>query len=520
LRADDSGWSYVHGLSPDGTVAVGHSSTDDGTNRSFRWTEATGVVDLRSARSDGGGYTYSYGMTPDGNVLVGYGRTDGANEQALLWRFASTAASDFELLTLGSLQADGTGYSYANLVSRDGRVVAGHARTDDDHYRAFAWTEAEGMMDLGSLRSDGLGQSYPYHMTPDGSVIVGYAESDDGRNRAFLWRGTMLDMVNTQIQLQATAAAVGRRRRRRRLRRRCGWAPSWTWRGAGSPPRRRASRRRIEAAPARAPVALSIGGGLTRNGDVGTRGSVDVIAATALPGGYTLGGFVELGREASSSGLVELDGTQVAGGISLRYRADPGFTGLTWRVAALAESGRADITREALLPGTLAGSGNARITTAAASVEVGQGFATASGVVIPYARLSHGRTTRSAYAEAGATGFPLSFEEHEDDATTLTLGVDSRMAVGAQGTLRLGAGVSHDLSRSTDPIRGTSAIPGFTSFEVAGPALENRTRLHLEASYSHSLANGAAVTGSAGIAQQPWSSTPSIGVRIGYDMRF
>ena len=517
LRSDGAGWAHVYGLTADGTVAVGHSDTDSGHYRAFRWTETTGMVDLGSL--DGGDYSYAQAMSADGTVIAGYAH-DATAYRAVLWRFAATSSSDFDLVSLGTLTTDGSGESEARMMTADARVVVGRSRTDDGNSRAFRWTEAEGMRDLGSLRSDGLGYSYAYHMTPDGSVIVGYADTDEDRSRAFAWRGSMVDLENTAVQLQQTAAAIGAAAAQASFAAQTRLGTELDVHRDEVTTSSQGTAAAVDAAPARAPVALSIGAGLVRNGDVGTRGSVDLIAATALPGGYTLGGFVELGRATSTRGPVELDGPQVAGGISLRYRANADFSGLTWRVAAMAESGRADITRMALLPGTMAGTGNARITTAAASVEIGQGFATASGVVIPYARLSHARTTRAAYDEVAATGFPLSFDRHEDKATTLTLGVDSRMAVGPQGTLRLGAGVSHDLDRSTGTVHGTSAIPGFTSFDVAGPALENRTRLHLEASYSHRLAAGGAITGSAGIAQSPWSDKPSVGARVSYDIRF
>lgn len=99
----------------------------------------------------------------------------------------------------------------------------------------------------------------------------------------------------------------------------------------------------------------------------------------------------------------------------------------------------------------------------------------------PFARLTGSRVERDGFAETNAIGFPLTYDEHEDEA---------RLDVSAQGTLELGAGISHDLDRDTDPVTGTSAIPGFTNFSVDGPDLENRTRGHVSAGISHALGAG------------------------------
>lgn len=129
-----------------------------------------------------------------------------------------------------------------------------------------------------------------------------------------------------------------------------------------------------------------------------------------------------------------------------------------------------DVTRRDILPNTERGEGATSLTTTGLSAEIGYGYDVPRGTVTPCARLTGSRVERDGFAETNAIAFPLSYDAHEDEALTLTFGADARLDVSARGTVELGVGISHDLDRDTDPVTGTSAIPGFANFSVDGPA--------------------------------------------------
>lgn len=132
---DPSQWSEAYSVTPDGRVIIGRSRTPDGDNRVYRWTAEEGMVDLGTLRSDGSGYSYTSwwgwwghaerrGMTADGSVVVGEASTDDGTNRGFRWTEATG------MVDLGSLRSDGLGYSYAHAVSEDGRLVAGTATAE------------------------------------------------------------------------------------------------------------------------------------------------------------------------------------------------------------------------------------------------------------------------------------------------------------------------------------------------------------------------------------------------------
>ena len=506
------GATYGRAISADGSTVVGEDSINLG--RGFRWTQAGGMQLLGTLYTTGIGTSRAIDVNADGTVVVGHARLDGGLNVNHAFRWVGDDTGGV-MHDLGTVRAGNAGESYARLVTPDGAVVAGYSDTDHTVTQAFRWSATDGMEGLGSLRTDNTGSSYPTDMSADGSVIVGTSDDDNGNSRAFAWSGAMVDLANTQATARMAAAGVGaasaeyNANAMRRLDRELDLQPEDGGDGVLSTQGR-----------ARAPVVLSFGAGLTRNSDVGTFGRADVTGAVGLGGGYVLGGFLEVANESKTYGAVSLSGTHLAGGLSVRYRDNADFTGLTWRLASQFGTGDNTITRAALLPGTLAGSGKAGLDSGAVSAELGWGYAIEGGVVIPFARIAAARTTRDAYTETAAAAFPLSYDRHRETASTVTLGLDSRIAVGAAGTLRLSGGMIHDLDRDRDPITGTSAIPGMATFSVAAPTVVNETRAFGFVSYRHEIDPQRAITTSFGMAQQAWTGKPSSTLRVGYEVRF
>jgi len=506
------GATYARAISADGSTVVGEDSINLG--RAFRWTQAGGMQLLGTFFSTGIGSSRARDVNADGTVVVGHARLDSGANHAFRW-VGDDAGGVMQ--DLGTLRTGNAGESQAQLVTPDGAVVAGSSDTNHSAPQAFRWTATDGMEGLGSLRTDNTGYSYVMDMTDDGSVIVGTAAADDGTNRAFAWRGAMVDLANTQATVRqaaggmAAASAEYNANAMRQLDRELDLPGGSDGDGTLS------TRGKARTRP---PMALSFGAGLSRNSDVGSYGRADVTGAIGLGDGYVLGGFIEVANQHKTYGPVTLSGSHVSGGVSVRYRDSADFTGLTWRIAGQFGTGDSTIDRGAILPGTFAGSGEAAHDSGALSAELGWGQPVARGAVIPFARLAAARTTRDAYTETTATAFPLSYDSHRETVSTATLGVDSRIKVSEAGTLRLSAGVTRDINRDQNPITGTSAIPGMATFSAEAPAVVNETRAFGFVSYRHELDAAQAVTASFGTAQQAWTDTPSVNLRLGYEVRF
>lgn len=165
--------SVATAVSADGSVIAGISNAGSynqppyGFEHAFRWTAATGMVDLGDVQ---GGTTQSFaeGISGDGGVIVGQSVVPGY--QAMRWS-ASTG-----MVSLGTLP--GGNYSIARAASYDGSVVVGGSNTTELG-GAFRWTAATGMVNLGVL--PGANGSSALAVSADGNVIVG------GSGQSYRW---------------------------------------------------------------------------------------------------------------------------------------------------------------------------------------------------------------------------------------------------------------------------------------------------------------------------------------------
>jgi len=170
--------SFAWDVSRDGAVVTGFSDVGTGfVQHAFRWTAASGMVGLGSFMGATGS-SRGFGISADGNVIVG--DTDvpnnfgGATRQAFRW----TSASGFQ--RLGALEGEFN--SIANAISDDGNVIVGMAglslrigNTLTNGLHAFRWTQAGGMQDLGVL--PGHQYSAATMVSADGSIVVGVSSS-------------------------------------------------------------------------------------------------------------------------------------------------------------------------------------------------------------------------------------------------------------------------------------------------------------------------------------------------------
>jgi len=168
--------SQVWGVSANGAVIVGESSSS-GMQEAFRWENGvmTGLGFL-----EGGSDSRAYGVSADGLATVGV-----SNLEAFL-------SMDGVMIGLGVL--DGSFDSTAYAASDDGAIVVG-ASGEFFTPSAFVWDSVNGMRNLQQVLSTtyGLaGQLAGWHLqgardiSPDGRAIVGYGTNPAGMQEAWL----------------------------------------------------------------------------------------------------------------------------------------------------------------------------------------------------------------------------------------------------------------------------------------------------------------------------------------------
>ncbi len=180
---DLSGGEYessARGISADGTVVVGISSSDfdgkavDGGSEAFRWTAETGMVGLGDFP---GGFFRSraWAVSADGSVVVGRSGSsvwdslnDGWGSEAFRW------TAETGMVGLGDFSG-GFFNSSAGAVSADGGVVVGGGAKNGPSVEAFRWTSAGGLVGLGGYESKAR------DVSANGSVVVGRSRE------AFRW---------------------------------------------------------------------------------------------------------------------------------------------------------------------------------------------------------------------------------------------------------------------------------------------------------------------------------------------
>ena len=178
--------SFALGVSADGSVVVGESSSVNSPAEAFRWTQGTGMVGLGflpgggpSANLNAG--SNALGISADGSVVVGYSNIPNVNGGYEAFRWTQATG----MVGLGDLPG-GIFDSKATGVSADGSVVVGNGT--GFYGTAFRWTQATGMVGLGYLPGGGYyAASYASGVSANGSVVVGVSTSANG-TEALVWQ--------------------------------------------------------------------------------------------------------------------------------------------------------------------------------------------------------------------------------------------------------------------------------------------------------------------------------------------
>jgi probable HAF family extracellular repeat protein len=111
--------------SADGSVVVGEMFRTTSGVEAFRWSAPTGMATL-GAFSTGGSTMYSYaqGVSADGNMVIGYSTTPNGQE-AFFWTPQGGMVNLLDALTAAGADTTGWLLSYAYAVSADGRFIVG-----------------------------------------------------------------------------------------------------------------------------------------------------------------------------------------------------------------------------------------------------------------------------------------------------------------------------------------------------------------------------------------------------------
>jgi len=180
----DESMASVWGMSGDGNTVVGlfwRPGGVGGSAHGFRWTQATGMVDLgssvgRSSRAGDASY--------DGSVIVGW--DENLIRRACAWRngqqtLLTSAASTGEAQCVTN---DGTW-----VAGRETNLITGFVDAARWHWNGSAWSATEYLGHVDGNSGGAQGKTIPTGMTSDGKFIVGYNtfDGDPFYTTGFFW---------------------------------------------------------------------------------------------------------------------------------------------------------------------------------------------------------------------------------------------------------------------------------------------------------------------------------------------
>jgi probable HAF family extracellular repeat protein len=194
------GGSWMQADATAGNVVVGSGSVND-QPRAFRWTPSTGLVALPGLP----GSTESVALDVDGSLIAGYSGTSVPGRRPVAWRTDGTLIDPIGApIESCGIFVCGTGESTA---VRDGLVVGYSSDVaDPERIRAFAWSEAGGLVDLGLVA--GATDSFAFD-TDDGAVVGQLSGPFPLLTiRAFIWTAAAGMRAITPDTVSAVATSI------------------------------------------------------------------------------------------------------------------------------------------------------------------------------------------------------------------------------------------------------------------------------------------------------------------------
>ena len=143
-----------------------------------------------------GGWSQAEAVSADGRVVVG--RTKDAKMRTVGFRWENGKMHNLGMLPGGD-------WCLPIAVSTDGRVVVGNATNAHGKTRAFRWENGK-MHELGVL--PGRDESEATAVSADGRVVVGYSTNARGQKRAFRWQAGVMLALGESDRNKSEAVAV------------------------------------------------------------------------------------------------------------------------------------------------------------------------------------------------------------------------------------------------------------------------------------------------------------------------
>ncbi len=452
-----SGDSYsgARDVSDDGTIIIGTSYSASGVARSFKWTQAAGMLDLGLPAG-----AEARVISGDGRILAGTSEYDALDADGEKLYFAVRWTSDGSMEELGSLP--GADFSGVGDINYDGSVIVGEsgvAGSISDNYKiAFRWTEAGGMESLGVL--EGHLSSEADAVSADGSVVVGTSYAAD-YERAFIWRGAIQDYENliysftqmtdaTEVALQQNSDLLDNS-----LSATCSVESGYSY-------------------------CLKLTGGAQTSDSVAEGGGWDdeaqgfgtIAVGLGATDHLTIGAML-ISYTGTDADFVEWESPALGAGAYLQFSHTGDYlTGFNAGMRAGISDSDMTFIRGSSLADVQVSNSDASVQSHVAAAEASYGFAiNEKWVASPLVRLKWAQSTRDGYSEDGDLAFSAEYDRATEESLSLAFGLDQRFFMNEQNAIRLGVGAETDLQYTNPEISGTSNLPGMDSFEFT-PDLE------------------------------------------------
>ena len=548
-------WADSHGrvvtMSDDGTVVAGYALPTGGSNQAYRWTEASGMVNIDGAWAVGHSLTSL--MSADGSVIVGRAKADGTVYYPFRWDqtngMVNLADKDGNGIVDGTSTEWATGSAKPQFMSTDGNIIAGYAN-DGVSNKAFIWGANTGMTLFGDLDGSGVtgdtdeewAEAFVISgISNDGSVIAGKAiEKTTQKYRAFVTRGIttdpgtdglLLDIENTQTSIfqnfqNQLAAYVSIEANLSRLIKSAikidnsnefdngnGFAaPSLRVSATTNPVN-------VDAQHSLPWDMRVISGRQGRNEGPNSKLS-SLTVVNDLPNGLKIGGlygFTRLSNKLSSSAL---NGDLHTVGAFLEIEV-PEFKNTAVTLShARSSSKNVAIARLANLTGTENATGNTTLQAKYYSLGIQKNWQVGgSWVATTTFELSRSHSEIAAYTEQ-APDFPITYGEISQHATIARIGIEAHSPVYNSTKIRLNAGIDWDLERSSGSILGKSEILGMQTFSLSAPSVVNKVRVGVGAGVSQTLESGHVVDFDLYVQQNTFSRDYNTVASVGYKWQF
>ncbi|MGL4601371.1 MAG: autotransporter domain-containing protein, partial [Plesiomonas sp.] len=168
----------------DGSTIVGYTNIIGNSSKqnAFKWTQATGMVELKTP-TNYGDYGSAATAVSDTGRIAGSVNVEKTSDPSDPLSHAAYWDSDGSFHDLGTLRTDHSGYSVSKSISRLGTVISGSSDADDFNGQkqryGFIWKEGVGMgsvnqwLESANVNAGAMVAMSVNAMSSDGSTIAG-----------------------------------------------------------------------------------------------------------------------------------------------------------------------------------------------------------------------------------------------------------------------------------------------------------------------------------------------------------